>query len=319
MPDAPIVTVSDPSGDDGRGDLLQSGDEHAPWRPSRRTAGLTALALLLAAGGVVGVRAEQRDREQQRLREAAFALADRVRLRSSLAGVVTPAVGSRRLAFLVDLLQVGVGDSGPRDRVTGLRVEGAGLTPDPTPFVEVVAGPVEAAATVDCRAAAAGQLPERATVVLTVVPASEVEHVQRLQVGAALLRQAVLEACDLPDPGLRTTVATFVQGRTLTLLVDTVPRSRRPATVQSVAVAGFDVRTVGAALPYSVSPGSGAFLGLQARVVDCAAARAGDLGLQVRLTDDEGSAVRTAADAAAEQPGRRPTRDLLQDLLARDC
>lgn len=202
MPDAPPLTITDP-GDPGRhGDLLSAGpDRERRGVPRRLPALLLAISLAVGAAALGGqavlrVRTEQRDR-------TAFAVADVVHLRGVLDDLYDLGVGTQLLG--VDLSLV-VRDGRPaEERVTGLTLEGPGLTPQPVlPFSAAEVRPqLTATSAVDCDAVAAGDVPGPAQVVLTVTAGSGVPHEQRLLIDAQRVWREALVACDLPAPRAR--------------------------------------------------------------------------------------------------------------------
>ena len=67
MPDAPKVTVTDPSRPGGPADVVVSGDEREPWRASRRQKALLAGAVVVALLVAAAVQVVRHQREQTRL------------------------------------------------------------------------------------------------------------------------------------------------------------------------------------------------------------------------------------------------------------
>lgn len=221
MRDVPPVTLADPR-DRGRAsrDVLVGGGDREP-RLSRRTRFLTGAALAVVVAVVAGGTAYTRHREQA----AAFALADRVQVQGVLTAVFGLEPGSGRIGATVELTARD-GAQGSQS-VPTVRLEGPGLQPlvpgGPGRFTSRYSALPESR--VSCRAAAAGQVPDSAVVVVTVVPASQVPHEQRLPVDREVLREAVLAACDLPDPDARSYVEVSGRGDAVLVLVETVRRS----------------------------------------------------------------------------------------------
>ena len=317
MPDAPEVQVSSISGAGSGppGEVLTGGGDREP-RLSRRTRTLLAAVLVLAAGGTVGMRALAQDRAEQRERDAAFALADRVHLFGRLTGISDLQIGSRRLGAIVEITSA----DGQRDgnRVTEVRLDGPGLVPAPVARPLLTRLPVEVfpEASVDCGRVAAGEVPSEGAVVLTVVPRSELPHEQRLAAEPAQVREAALAACDLPDPSASPVVEMEARDGELLVFVDSVPRSKADLQLLGVDIAGFQVGGRPEALP----PGTGGFFALPVRVTDCSRARSGELAVRVRLREGERLVEREAAPATQQlQPGAVPTEELLRRMVDAAC
>lgn len=297
-------------------DLLVSGSEREPRPvlprlPRRWRRG--AAVLLAVAVVAVGAAALARDRAERSAREAASARTDEVHLRGRLRAVSGGEPGLGRLLADVEV----TGER--RGRLTSVRLEGAGLTTvlAPAPPLPELPGQVLADATIDC-GAVPERLPQRASVVLTVVPPSGVEHEQRLTVPPDALRQAALEACDEPDPDAQPRVEVGAQDERLVLYVETVPRSDADLRIEAVTVPGFAV--AGLTLPYRLMPDSGGVYGFSLRVADCARARQGQTSVTVRLSADGVASVRVAAPSrTAPQPGAVPVEQLLRRLVAAGC
>lgn len=324
MRDVPPVTLGDP-GDRGRAewDVLVGGDDREP-RLSRRTRFLTGAALAVVAAGVAGGTVWAQHRAEQREQAAAFALADRVHVQGVLTGVFGLETGSGRIGGTVELTARD-GAQGSQS-VPTVRLEGPGLQPlvpgGPGRFTSPYSALPESR--VSCRAAAAGQVPDSAQVVVTVVPASQVPHEQRLPVDRDVLREAVLSACDLPDPDATPHVEVSGQGDTVLVLVETVRRSDADVRLVDVRAPGLALELPAQApgLPRRVAPDSGAFFGFEVRVVDCAAAQAGPLEVTVVLSEDGRREERPAPNAVQQpqpQPGTVPVARLLERLVDRAC
>jgi len=317
----PFVTVV-AAGDAGRPvDVLVGGEPREPGVPRRWKVAALVL-VLLGAVGLVG-RSLAADRAEQRANEAAFAVRDRVHLigvLGAVSGTFDGGVG-RLLSAEVSVSVVGGQPGG--DRVTGLRLEGEGLTPRPADLSGLTELPatLRPTADIDCDAIAAGRYPVSGSVVLDVVPRSGVTHSQRMPVQAAVLRNASLAACELPDPDARTRVEVQGSARgTLLLNVEPVPYSRQPLVIEGVSVPGFEVRPAGGqTLPTRLPPDTGALYGFTVRVTDCAMAR-GSFGTTVRLRVGSVLETRVASTELSQpQPGGVPAARLLQRLVTLTC
>lgn len=322
MRDAPPVTVSDPGGGGrSRQDVLVGGAQSEP-RLSRRSRVLAGATLVLLAAGAVAGTAYAQHRAEQRAHAAAFAAADEVHVESELVGVFGFEPGSGRLGAEVALTSR-AGRPGPHT-VPSVRLEGPGLLPlapgGPGRFTSTAQGLPESR--VDCATVAAGGFPGSAEVVVTVVPASQVPHEQRLPVPPDALREAVLSACDLPDPDAEPYAETAAVGPAVLVFVEAVPRSDALLRLEDVRVPGFSLRPGdrGFALPYLIQPDSGGTYGFDVRVVDCQTARAGDLAVTVVLSQDNRREERVVPHAVRQpQPGAVPVEQLLQRLLDESC
>ena len=320
MPEAPPVQVVDPDNARRPVDVLDGGEPRAP-RVARRWKVVALGVAVLGAAGVVAGRSIPQDRAEQEARDAAFALSDRVHLHGRLGAVYGVFEGADRV--LSAEVQVASAD-GQRggDRVTGLRFEGTGLTPrapDPSGLAELPVT-VWPASDLDCEAVAAGRYPGAVSVVLDVVPRSGVTHSQRMPVQAAVLREASLQGCDLPDPDALTRVeAQGAADGTLLVYLEPVQRSRQPLVLEAVRVPGFDVRPVhGLTLPASLPPGTSGLFGFTVRVTECATA--GGSEASVRLQVGDASQTRVAGTEVSQpQPGGVPAAQLLQGLLDVAC
>ena len=310
------------AGDAGRPvDVLVGGESRGSGVPRRwRVAGL--VLVLLGAVGIVG-RAVVADRAEQRAKEAAFAVLDRVHLKGTFGTVYGFFDGGVGRVLSAEVSVSVVGGQGGGDRVTGLRFEGEGLSPR----VADLSGLAELPATlgleadVDCDGVAVGRYPVSVSVVLDVVPRSGVTHSQRMPVEAKDLRDASLAACDLPDPDARTGVE--VQGAangTLLLFVQTVQRSRQPVVLEAVTVPGFEIRPAGDQnLVTSLPPGTGGLFGFTVRVTDCATARSSST-TTVRLRVGDAPETHVAdTEVSQPQPGGLPATQLLQRLVNLTC
>ena len=319
MRDVPPVTIHDPGGP-GRQDVLVGGAEREP-RLSRRTRVLVGGGLALLVAGAVGGTSYAQHRAEQREQAAAFAVADEVHVEGSLAAVFGLEPGSGRLGADVTLASRD-GHPGPHT-VPTVRLEGPGLVPVTRAGPGRFTPPAQAVpeSRVDCGAVAAGRIPEAALVVATVVPASQMPHEQGLPVDPESLREAVLSACDLPDPSAKPYVEAAARGTSLLVFVEAVRRSDAVLWLEDVRVPGFALRAVpGLSLPYLVEPDSGGVYGLDVRVTDCTAARASDLLLTVVLSEDGRREQRVAPPAVQQpQPGAVPVGQLLQRLIDQDC
>lgn len=321
MPDVPEVTIVDPGAPHGHSDVLDTGEPREPRVPGRwRAAGLAVV--LLVGAGVVGGRAALEARAEQRARDAAFAIADEVHLGGELGTVFgfSPEGGSVLSAeVVVDALD---GDRG-RNRVTGVRFEGEGLRPRDVDLSALRSLPATLypEADLDCGPVTAGRYPEQVSVVLDVVPRSGVVHPQRFALAAPALREAALQACNLPDPDAEVTVE--VQGGAsgdVLLFLDPVPRSDDTLTIEGLLVPGFEVLPVpGLRLPSVLPPDTGGVYAFPLRVTDCAAARRG-AGVSVRLRVGGVLETRLASTEVSQpQPGAVPAAELLRRLVDEAC
>ena len=310
------------AGDAGRPvDVLVGGEPRGPGVPRRWKVAALAL-VLLGAVGVVG-RSLAADRAEQRAEDAAFAVLDRVHLKGALgavSGTLDDGVGS---ALSAEVSVSVVGDQRGGDRVTDVRLEGEGLTPRPADLSGLSALPATLwpKAGIDCVGVAAGRYPASVSVVLDVRPRSGVTHSQRMPVGATVLRDASLAACELPDPDARVLVEMQGSARgTLLLYVETVRYSRQPLVIEGVSVPGFDVRRAGGqTLPASLPPGSGGLYDFTVRVTDCASAR-DSFETTVRLQVGGVAETRVASTEVSQpQPGGVSTARLLQQLVDLTC
>lgn len=319
MPDAPPLTITDP-GEPGRsGDLLSAGPDRERRGVPRRTQALL-LALALAVGAaVLGGQALLRDRTEQRDRAAAFAAADAVHLRGVVDALYDLGVGTELLG--VDLSLV-VRDGRPaEERVTGLALEGRGLTPQPLlPFSAAeVRQQLTTTSAVDCDAVAAGAVPGPVQVVLTVTAGSGVPHEQRLLLDAQRAWLAALVACDLPAPGARPRVEAYgLRGR-LQLLVETVRRDDAELRLVAVSSPGVRLRLDGLSLPVPLVADGTTVVGLLADVVDCDAARRGGYLVQVDLTRNGVAQRRVAGRPTGLEPGSAPIAQALRAVVERSC
>lgn len=301
-------------------DVLVGGGDREP-RLSRRARALAAAGAVLLLTGALGASAYAERRGEQRAQAAAFALADQVHLAGRLVAVFGLEPGSGRLG--ADVMVAARGDAGG-NRLAGVRLEGDGLqTLDTSPVPARPPLPYQALpeSRVRCGDVADGRIPARATVVLTVVPASGVPHEQRLDADPAQVREAALAACDLPDPDAEPVVgAQGARDGSLLVDVETVPRSDVQLQLVGVRVPGFAVgSSVGLPLPHRIPPGSGGLYGFTARVTDCAAARSADLTPVVLLRADGRPVELSAATASQRQPGAVPARQLLERIREVAC
>lgn len=320
MRDVPPVTLGHPADRRAPWDLLVGGDDREQ-RLSRRTRVLAGTGLALVVAGVAAGTAYAQHRTEQQ-QAAAFAFADRVHVQGVLTGVFGLETGSGRIGASVELTATD-GAQGSQS-VPTVRLEGPGLQPlvpgGPGRFTSPYSALPESR--VSCRAAAAGQVPDSAEVVVTVVPASQVPHEQRLPVDAEALREAVLSACDLPDPDAAPYVEVSGRGDTVLVLVETVRRSDMDVQLVDVRTPGLSLElpAQGPGLPRTVAPDSGAFFAFEVRVVDCAAAQIGPLEVTVVLSEDGQREERPAPAAVRQpQPDTVPVARLLERLVDRAC
>ena len=317
----PSVTVV-ATGDAGRPvDVLVGGEPRGQAVPRRWK--LAALVLvLLGAVGVAG-RSLAADRAERQAEDAAFAVRDQVHVQGALGGVYGIFDGGvgRVLAAEVEVSVVD-GQRGS-DQVTGLRLEGKGLSPraaDLSGLSELPAT-LRPEADIDCAGVAVGRYPESVSVVLDVVARSGVTHSQRMPVQATVLRDASLVACELPDPDARVRVEVQSSARgTLLLFVGSVQYSRQPLVLEGVSVPGFEVRPAGGqSLPTSLPLGTDSLFGFTVRVTDCATAR-GSSATTVRLRVGDAPETRVASTEVSQpQPGGLSAAQLLLRLVNLTC
>lgn len=311
MPDAPLVTITDPS---GRGRPRPVEPEAGPRGPGRRTA-LGIVVVLVAAGALVSVREVSQQRAEQRAEDEAFAIADRVTLRGEVGAVYGTTTGRDELLEAEVVVRPLDGD-GEATRIGDVRLRGEDLgrrRADLSGLYDVPAV-VRPRAEVDCDLVATGRLPSQVEVVLELVPRSGVARQQRISVPEDALREAVVQACALTDADARPSVAAqAVPPDGLVVSVDPVLRLRRRLVLERVMVPGFSLTpSPGATLPVSLPPGTAGTYGFTLAVTDCELARgavAVEVGLRVgaapllRQADEDGTAVAA----------------LLRDLVERDC
>lgn len=315
------MSVSDPSGAQRpRQDLLVGGSEREPRLSRRARLGAVAGVALLAAGAVGGSGYAQH-RAEQRDQAAAFAKADRVHVAGEVLAVFGLEPGSGRLGAEV-ALSLRSGARTPQS-VPALRLEGPGVVSLAPGRPGTVQQPARAVAEsrVDCRAVAAGRIPDQAVVVVTVLPPSQVPHEQRLPVERSALREAVLAACDLPDPTAVPYVEASAQGATVVVFAEAVRRSDVDLRLEDVRMPGFVLGPArGFTLPHRIPPDSGGMYGFDVRVGDCNAARRSGLTLTVVLSQDGRREERVAPDAVQQpQRGAVPVAQLLRGLVERSC
>ena len=302
------------TGDAGPGgaDVLSGGPDREPRRLPRWAAPL-AVGLLVGALGVSGGQQLLAERAEQP--RPAASTADEVDLRAEVTGILG-GEGSGTASAQVTIVST-VGPR-PRGRVTGVQLVGPGLTPTdyPQPVFSVLPAGVQPEAEVDCRRAARRPLLSEADVVVTFLPASRVPREQRLPVPSEQVREAVLAACDLPDPRADLVIEASASGEAMLLYVGGVPRSKAALRVQEVRIPGFVV--AGDELPVEVPPDTVALLALELRVADCAQAGSGPV--VVRLTE-AGQGITVVAGPAFQQPqpGAVPVEQLLVRLAERSC
>lgn len=298
--------------------MLEQLEPDEPPGTPRRASVVGALLVVLVGAGVLVARDAVRDQTEQQAADTAFAAADEVDLDTRLLWLAPRGPGTSRVDVMVEV--VGREDRARPDQVTGLVVDAAGLSPLEfrPPALPQRRLQVTAAAAVDCEAVTAGGLPPGGDAVLTITPASGVPHDQRLPVPPAQLREALLVACDLPDPDAETTVEASGASGGVFVSLTQVPRRTGGLVLESIAVPGFDVVLDGLSLPYRLPPGTGLGLFVTARVDDCDVALAAGLRVQVTLTEGGVMAVRRAGPPVS-QPGAVPAARYLQGLLDVAC
>jgi hypothetical protein len=177
---------------------------------------------------------------------------------------------------------------------------------------------VQPEAEVDCDRAARRPLLSEAAVVVTFLPANRVPRTELLPVPSQQVREAVLAACDLPDPRADLTVEAAASGDALLLFLAGVPRSKAELRLEEILVPGYVI--TGQELPVELPPGTGVLLGLQLRLADCAQAQSGSGPVVVRLAK-AGQRITVVAGPAVQQPqpGAVPVDQLLARLAERSC
>ena len=300
-------------------DLLAHGDEREPRQVPRRILAAGTVVVVLVGAGLVGGRAASRDRAEQRAADAEFVVSDAVQLVADLQAFNGSEPGAARIETSIEVTR----DREPAapGRVTDVSIEGAGLRPVPYGTAAFSSFPLTLSATADVDCTDVGQqVPTEAAVVVTVTPVSGVPHLQRLPVPAQLLREAVLQACDLPDPAARTVLEASAQNGRLIMFVESVPRSKGDLVIGPVSVPGFRVSPDQFTLPYAVPSGTGLVFGLRVSVVDCGAARAGGLKIRATLTQAGATAVQEAGPSVSQpQPGAIPAQAFLTSLVDARC
>lgn len=323
-PDRPQVTVSDLGRTAAGADVL--GADEPVRRLPRWVAPFAAGALLAGVSVPPAVSAVREDRREaraarvhaeqqaaQRVREDALSLRlSDVRLthdseQRTLSLTVTASSGGG-LGVLVDALGV-----------TGAFFEGVAEVP-----VSAVVDPAEAPAEVtavlpvDCAAVrtsfAAGPRPTGVTVVLVATPRSgRQQQTGPVAVPDALLRDALLDTCQLGDPDIAPTATVEVIGGKVIALAST--GRGVDTTVVGFRLAGVALRTSGP-LPVALARQTTLVLELEIDRVDCARFAGGPL---VVVFGAPGGGRREVTAGPGDQPGSTPFADYLARLKQQRC
>lgn len=342
MPDAPLLTISDPNHPGEPGDVLAAGSERAPFRVPRKVVVLGAAVALLGAGGYAGVTAYQDHQREVRAKAAAFAKADAVHVTMTMFedGAYaldptqayetfgpdgTPAEPRALPTAGRVVVPVSVDDDGQGGltSLTGLTMTSLVSDGDLTALDGRVPGSTTTAelnATVDCGPVAAGRYPDLGDVVLVATPESGRAHRIRLRITSRQTPKALaLDACGLPDPDAVPTATFQVQGGQLQVDVSPVTHAATGLQVLSLTSPGFVLTPGGGFGRRPLPKGVGVVFPVSVRVVDCAAARAGDLSLTLQLRGGSTSYTVRAVDAVGNGDGAQPGSSALRAAITRSC
>lgn len=341
MQEQPPVTIRDPHADASAAEVLASGRDRGPGfvarLPRRAVVGTLAL-LLLVAGAAVGTDRYREHQAAERRAAAAFALADAVHTRVVLGDEGTyPAPQLELLAadgisvvprtslpetgrLVVPLMLEDV--EGAMALLQDVQATGSGVTPELD--LGQLAGRIPGSSTrfevpvaFRCADVAAGRYPELTGLVVALVPESG--RVHRVTVPAGMTRGQALEACGLPDPQAVPAVFVEEQHGRLVLEIEAIRRSRQGLRVDSVTVPGLSLEvSLGPGGDRVVPPETAVLFGVEVRVTDCAAARAGGGRVTVVLASGERRWTLVAADSPAAD-FRRPGSAYLRTVVARAC
>jgi hypothetical protein len=338
----PQITITDPGNPGAPADLLVAGDERPRRQLPRRVPLIGVVLALVVTGTVVGINRYREHQAAVRKAAAAFALADTVHARITLAegGVyaeppleivegdgttsdqrgVQPLPGLGRLVVPLTVSD----DADVLTEIRGVRVTGEGITTefDTTSLAGRVPGgssPFGVPVTFQCSEAAAGHYPSLKSVVVLLVPESGREHRVTLPLN---LRPAVaLEACGLPDPAALPETSIEEQHGRLLVTVTSVPRSRLPLQVLTITSPGFAMALVGGVpgRPAGLVPiNTGVIYDVRVRVTDCVAALAGSGKVTLTLREGKRHWTLVAPDSPAAD-FRRPGSTWLRLAAERAC
>jgi hypothetical protein len=283
VPDAPVVTISDPSDPREPGDVLRSGPERPPRRLPRALVLASSGALVLTGAAYAVTSHVRAQHAQARARAAAFAVADQVGLRTAPASLDAAVArpGVLTVTTAVPFL-------GPDLDLRSLTIRGTHLTALPTapvPLFENAQLSVDGQ--VDCAAVRRGDYPSDVGMTLVVVPVSGREHRVEVDAPADEVRTDALRACGLPDPLARTTAVLTVQGGQLHLDVGSIENGATGAVVHGLTLPGY--RLLSPPLPWVVPPTTVFGAELVLGVTSCAAAAPSDVSLfSLDVTDEHG-------------------------------
>lgn len=343
MHEPPPITISDPGRPEGSADVLVAGSERAPLRLPRRLVVMAAALLLVAVGTPLGLERWHRHQAAVRRAAAAFALADTVHARITLAGTgvyadapldvveTDPVTGEMRTVhqpppttgtWTVPL--VVTDDAYGYTEIRDVRVVGKGVRSafDRTLSTGRVLGgssPLDVPVTFPCSAVAAGRFPSVSRVVVVLVAESGREHHVTLPVTST--PALGYEACQLPDPTAVPETSVEEQHGRLLMLVGNLPRARQALQVTAVTSPGFALAVVGG-LPGrpagEVGPDSSVLFDVRVRVTDCAAARAGHGVVTASLRQGARHWTLVVPDSPAADY-RRPGSSMLRLAVQRAC
>jgi hypothetical protein len=333
----PPITITDPGRPDGPADVLGSGSERPPFRLPRRLVAAVLAAVVVAVGTVVGLDRWHQHQADVRRKAAAFAVADALHARITLAdsGVYSQ--------LPVELIDAGLPTAQPLPD-TGVLVVPLVVTDDPEGFTEIrdiqVLGTgvttsfdptwlasrtpggtasVDVPVTFPCSEVAAGHYPAVMKAVVLLVPPSGRQH--RVTLPVTSTPEQSLEACQLPDPKAVPETSVEEQHGRLLLMVTSIPRLRVQMQVLSVTSPGFALQVVGGppGRPAGqVEPNTATLFDVLLRVTDCAAARGGAGVVTVSLRQGSRRWTLVVPDSPANE-FRRPGSTLLHKAVERAC
>ncbi|MGB8652346.1 MAG: hypothetical protein WCD35_16995 [Mycobacteriales bacterium] len=275
-PEPPPITITDPNRPAGADDVLVSGNEREPWRPSRRHWQLLGAVLAVLAVTVPVVLVVQHRREQARLDRAALAAVRLVAVLPQEANHNPPP----------DTAPLGLRNDGPDDvRVLSLRIDAAGYRDQAVGrLVEGGVGflALDVANTPPCDARLVTAPPR--TVIVTLRTERGDRTTRRLPLDAELARLLSGLARDrcgyqAPADALQADLAaSHADGADLVATFQVYNRSVLPLTLLGLEGPGLRITTT-PALPLALtpqrSPNAGTLsqqLTVRVRVTDCARA-----------------------------------------------
>lgn len=346
MPDAPLITITDPRDPREPSDLLEAGDEKPPFRLPRKVIAAVTVVVLATVGTAVGIDRYRTHQAELKVQAASFAKADTVHAHVSIAPGAEVGPGSEPTDIVIDPVSglelpqpeapIDTGffevqltfndDPDSLDTVRDLRLLGAGLTPefDESVLAQRVPGgePFTFAlrSSFPCSEVAAGRYPTYDKVEAVVVPASGREHVITLPVSSSLSpRTMALLSCQLPDPDAVPRVSMQEQHGRFLLDVSGVENARDSLYVVSITSPGLAfARLSREGAPRGLPPGAGELFDVTVRVTDCAAAKASDLSVQVVLRAGAKTYTVTAVDDTPRK-GIGSGLSLLRTKVAKAC